>query len=64
MLCGWAGLAARIGEWKGSYTSFVGATVRVGDYLEDPGVNGSSRSGMAAWIELIWLRIGTSGVLL
>jgi hypothetical protein len=27
-------------------------------------LNGSSRSGMGAWTELIWFRIGTSGGLL
>jgi hypothetical protein len=44
--------------------------LREGDHLEDLGVNGriyeigSSRSGMAAWTGLMWLRIGTGGGLL
>jgi hypothetical protein len=52
-------------EGRGAYRSLVGRPEgrrplgRPRRRLEDN--NGSSRSGMGAWIGLIWLRIGTGG---
>jgi hypothetical protein len=47
------------------HTGFWWGDMRERDHLEDLGVDGekylneSARTGMEAWIGLIWLRIGT-----
>ena len=62
------GHIARIGDRTGAYWVSAGKSEEI-DHLEDLGVDGSilngySRSRMAEWARLIWLRIATDGSLL
>jgi hypothetical protein len=61
-----AGYVARLGDGGREHRVLMRAPER--EPLEDPGVdrtkilkNGSSRSGIKAWIGLNWVRIGIGG---
>jgi hypothetical protein len=66
----WAGHVARMGEGRGAYRILVRRLEgrrplgRPRRRWEDNIKMDFSRSGMGAWTGLIWLRIGTGGVLL